>query len=74
MAQKLQNPRLLRINFHTLRHWKATTLYHKTRDPLFVKEFLGHKKLDTTLIYIQLAMHALHSIKKRGFCGSSPDD
>ena len=30
-------------------------LYHKTKDPLFVKEFLGHKQLDTTLLYIQLA-------------------
>ncbi len=55
IAQKLQNPRLLRISFHTLRHWKATMLYHQTKDPLFVKEFLGHKKLDTTLLYIQLA-------------------
>lgn len=27
----------------------------ETKDPLFVKEFLGHKKLDTTLLYIQLA-------------------
>jgi hypothetical protein len=30
-------------------------LYHKTKDPLYVKEFLGHKQLDTTLLYIQLA-------------------
>jgi replication initiation and membrane attachment protein DnaB len=49
-----QNPRILRISFHTFRHWKATTLYHETKDPLYVKEFLGHKKLDTTLLYIQL--------------------
>jgi integrase len=53
-AFKLQNPRLNRIGFHTFRHWKATTLYHQTKDPLFVKEFLGHKKLDSTLLYIQL--------------------
>ena len=25
LAWKLQNPRLLQIHFHTLRHWKATT-------------------------------------------------
>lgn len=29
-------------------------LYHQTKDPLLVKGFLGHKKLDTTLLYIQI--------------------
>ncbi|MEM3618511.1 MAG: tyrosine-type recombinase/integrase [Candidatus Bathyarchaeia archaeon] len=53
-AWKLQNPRLNRISFHTFRHWKATMLYHQTKDPLLVKEFLGHRKLDSTLFYIQL--------------------
>ena len=50
----LNLPRLLRISFHTFRHWKATIEYHKTKDPLYVKELLGHKKLDTTLLYIQI--------------------
>ena len=36
LAQTLQNPRLLRITFHTLRHWKATILYHQTKDPYYV--------------------------------------
>jgi integrase len=54
LAAKLQNPRLLRISFHTLRHWKATTLYHKTKDPYYVKEFLGHKSLKSTEIYITI--------------------
>jgi integrase len=45
----------MNICFHTLRHWKATTLYHQTKDILFVKEFLGHNKVETTLLYIQLA-------------------
>jgi len=53
-ARKLQNPRLLQISFHTFRHWKATMLYHQTKDVLFVKEFLGHRKIDSTLLYIQL--------------------
>jgi integrase len=44
----------MRISFHTFRHWKATTLYHQTKDILYVKEFLGHRKLDTTLLYIQV--------------------
>jgi integrase len=54
LASKLQNPRLLRISFHTLRHWKATTLYHQTKDPYYVKNFLGDKSIQNTLIYTQL--------------------
>ena len=54
LAAKLQNPRLLQIHFHTLRHWKATTEYHRTKDPLHVMQFLGHKKFDSTLLYVQL--------------------
>jgi len=54
LAQKLQNPRLLRITFHTFRHWKATTLYHQTKDPYYVKHFLGHKSLTSTEVYINI--------------------
>jgi integrase len=54
LAHRLDNPRLLRIGFHTFRHWKATMLYHQTKDIVTVKEFLGHKHLDTTMLYIQL--------------------
>jgi len=54
LALKLQNPRLLRITFHTFRHWKATILYHKTKDPYYVKNFLGHKSLKSTEIYINI--------------------
>ncbi len=54
VAQKLKNPRLLQIHFHTLRHWKATMLYHQTKDILYVMKFLGHKNIECTLIYIQL--------------------
>jgi integrase len=55
LAKKLDNPRLLQISFHTLRHWKATMLYHQTKDILYVKEFLGHKNINSTLMYIQIA-------------------
>ena len=54
LAAKLQNPRLLGITFHTFRHWKATTLYHQTKDPYYVKDFLGHKSLSSTEIYINI--------------------
>ena len=54
IAYKLGNPRILKIGLHTFRHWKATTLYHETHDIIQVKEFLGHKTLDVTLLYIQI--------------------
>ena len=53
-AAKLQNPRLQRIRFHTLRHWKATMEYHKTKDILHVMKLLGHRRIENTLIYTQL--------------------
>jgi integrase len=54
LAKKLQNPRLLQIHFHTFRHWKATQLYHQTKDILYVMQFLGHKSIKNTLRYVQL--------------------
>jgi len=54
MAEKLQNPRLVQITFHTLRHWKATMEYHRTRDILYVKQLLGHKSIENTMLYTQL--------------------
>jgi integrase/transposase-like protein len=54
LAFKLANPRLNEIHFHTLRHWKATMLYHYKPDMLVVAEFLGHKDLENTRLYIQL--------------------
>jgi integrase len=53
-ANKLKNPRLLKIGFHTIRHWKATTLYHRTKDPLYVRDFLGHKTMKNTEKYVNI--------------------
>jgi hypothetical protein len=53
-AKKLGNPRLLKIHFHTFRHWKATMEYHRTKDILYVMKLLGHKSIANTLIYTQL--------------------
>jgi integrase len=55
VASRLQNPRIMQIHFHTLRHWKATMEYHRTKDILYVKQVLGHKRIENTLIYVQLA-------------------
>ena len=55
-AYTLQNNRVMKITFHTLRHWKATMLYHQTKDIVYVQQFLGHKTINHTLKYIQLAV------------------
>jgi len=54
LARKLNKPVFLKITFHTIRHWKATMLYHRTKDILYVMKFLGHKNIKNTLIYTQL--------------------
>jgi integrase len=53
-AQKLQNPRIERITLKTLRHFKATMEYHKTKDILHVMQLLGHKSIRNTLVYTHL--------------------
>lgn len=53
-AYKLNNLRLLQIHFHTIRHWKATIEYAKTRDILHVMKVLGHRNIKNTLIYTHL--------------------
>ena len=53
-VQKLGNPRIKRIHFHTLRHWRATMEYHRTKDILHMMQFLGYKRIENTLRYIQL--------------------
>lgn len=40
IASKLQNPKINRITFHTLRHFYGTTEYYRTKDILYVKEDL----------------------------------
>ncbi len=54
VAEKLQNPRIKRITFKTLRHFTATMEYHKTKDILHVMNLLGHKNIKNTLVYTHL--------------------
>ena len=54
VTEKLNNPQLQQIPLRNLRHHYATTLYDKTKDILLVMQKLGHKKIDTTLLYTQL--------------------
>ena len=64
-ARDFNNPRLLKLTFTSIRHWKATVEYHKTRDILHVKRLLGHKKLTSTMIYIDI---------ERALFGAHQDD
>ena len=40
---------------NAFRHWKATMEYHKTKDILHVKQLLGHRMIENTMKYTQLA-------------------
>jgi len=54
LTKKLKDPTIQQIKLYDFRHYFATRLYAKTKDILFVKQQLGHRKLETTLIYVQL--------------------
>ncbi|UCB60989.1 MAG: site-specific integrase, partial [Candidatus Bathyarchaeota archaeon] len=54
LADKLKDASLKNVRLYDFRHFFATSLYDKTKDILLVKQQMGHKKLDTTLIYTQL--------------------
>jgi len=54
IAEELCNPKIELITWKSLRHWKGTMEYYKTKDILHVKELLGHKNINNTLIYTHL--------------------
>jgi integrase len=54
IARKLQNPRIAKIHFHLIRHWKGTMEYHETHDIIHVQKLLGHKSILNTQIYVNL--------------------
>jgi integrase len=54
LATKLNDPTLRTIRLYDLRHYFATMLYHKTREILIVKQQLGHRCIENTLVYIDL--------------------
>jgi integrase len=58
LAESLVNPRIREISFKTLRHWKASIEYHKTKDFLHVQRLLGHRNIQNTLIYTHLVSFA----------------
>jgi integrase len=55
VSVKLQNPRLMQIAFHTMRHWKATMDIIETGGKIEkVMKMLGHKNIQNTMIYTHL--------------------
>lgn len=52
-----------RITCHSFRHAFGTHLYENGTDLLTIKTLLGHKSLNSTLIYIHLASYDSHGIK-----------
>lgn len=54
LAEKLQNPRLKQIHFHTLRHFFATKLFDQTKSLPLVQEKLGHRNINSTMVYTHL--------------------
>jgi integrase len=54
VANKLKDSMIKKIRLYDYRHHYATMLYFKTRDILLVKESLGHRKIENTLIYTHL--------------------
>jgi len=54
IAEKLNNPNILKIHFHTFRHWKATTELHNYHDRERVQIILGHKNADSTETYVHI--------------------
>lgn len=52
LAFSLCNPRLIKIHFHTLRHWAITVYAHKVKDPFLVQIFARHKDMKCTAKYI----------------------
>jgi integrase len=54
LANKLQNPRLLEVHFHTLRHWSLTVYQHKVQDIVLTARFAGHRNINNTMKYMHM--------------------
>ena len=54
VAATLAEPEIRKIRLYDLRHYYGTMTYSRTKDILYVKQQMGHKKIETTLLYTQL--------------------
>lgn len=67
IAKKLGNPRLLKIDFHSFRHWKGTEARHQGLDILDIQELLGHKDVKSTMLYVHLEKQVYQRSSHDGF-------
>ena len=51
-----------RVSMHTLRHSFATHLLEQKVDIRVIQVLLGHKKLETTALYAQVATEVLREV------------
>jgi integrase len=65
LAERTQNPRLLQIHFHSLRHWRASMEYERTGDIYAVKDLLGHVSIANTDRYQHGSYSSEEYITKR---------
>lgn len=56
-----------RRHFHVLRHTAGVHLYEKTRDIRFVQRWLGHSKIENTVIYTHLSPASLAQQARSAF-------
>jgi len=50
-----------------MKYWKGTILYHHKPDILYVAEFLGHKSIENTRLYIQLDKQLFQNVSEDTF-------
>lgn len=74
MAEITNNPRLLKIHFHTCRHWRGSREYEKTGEIYDVKDLLGHKCISSTDRYQHSRFSSEEYITKRPKTPQEEDD
>lgn len=64
-----------RLTCHSFRHAFGTHLYENGIDLLTIKTLMGHKSLESTTIYVHLAVHSTSSVRSPfDLMGGTPDD
>lgn len=61
LSSKFLSENGIDTTLHSMRHFYGTTVGQQTRDPLFVRDLLGHESVSTTEIYMQSSMTDGHA-------------